>query len=293
MVCISGSEFRCVEGPGSTSDRPASRLPLSFGLRGRAVGMASQRSVRKGDPLEFPPPSISNPNWTKIWKSAAGPCIDITDGVVSITNVDPPWELFTPTSDGRRLLDNSTTYGTCQLAGRTIAVETQAKDSRLPKLFLFQGPSGRLLTERMLTPKTRLFRYLRTGETLGEQNESAHPPIEVTDAANSRQVSSIGWASTHPNMELTRRQSWLCLTIGSFAMCWRIRQGAIAIPNIVTQIRQYKRGLGAARPSSAEPTQYDSSRYRLGSIRGTASSWISLEGKSSCCIRTENRLCTY
>jgi hypothetical protein len=98
-------------------------------------------------PLGLPPPDlpvVSDTN--EVPADMPHVFVDRTSGAVSVRGLVPPWETFTPLSDGSpRFRGRKLLYTQCR--GRVLAIHESARTPGQPNLSLYQGPGGTPLGE--------------------------------------------------------------------------------------------------------------------------------------------------
>jgi hypothetical protein len=218
----------------------------------------AQEAQGRAKELLRPPPGIrlldttEPPGW-------GGPYLRVTDGVVSVVNVEPPWPPFTPTSEGRPLLDGRTVTDDGQLAGQTLAFcATGSKGGA--RLFAFQGPHGRMLVDVERGARDFLFQLSADGHRLARQVTKG--VVVVTELADGRELCGLNWAGTHTVVAVEPYHDSVVLWVGNYNHTFEWEDGKLEH----RCSSWYRKRSGTTLTKSSEPARgaaaYDPDRFR-------------------------------
>jgi hypothetical protein len=128
-----------------------------------------------------------------------------------VTGADPPWDTFTPLSDGEPIL-NRETIGPAQLAGSVLALGLFSRD-RGHALLICRGPTGAVLSYGLRLDGMFLFALTPRGDRIAYRGAKGH--VRVADTASAAQELAVaGPARLHNTMRVGLKERPFELIIG-------------------------------------------------------------------------------
>jgi hypothetical protein len=196
----------------SAVDLSTREVHLSHGVSGQLSGRAARAFERIGD-LSMQPPRLAIVDEGSSEPERGGSVrLDQQTGEVRLTGVEPPWEPFTPSSDGRPSLKNGW-LDHAQLRGNVLALVVSGPGRRA-ELRLFHGPSGvptRELAPSSTEPSSLILSHdgRLIARRLGERQ------VEVRETSGEgRQVFSTFKGKTHPDARVSLGRYGMIIHVG-------------------------------------------------------------------------------
>ncbi|HVK07616.1 MAG TPA: hypothetical protein VM597_02450 [Gemmataceae bacterium] len=176
---------------------------------------------------------------------------------LSVTDADPPWDTFTPLSDGEPIL-NREKVAAAQLAGPVLALGLVGPHGR-HSLLVCRGPSGAVTSYGL--PVDFLFALSPRGDRLAYRRDNG--TIHVADAASAAQDLAVaGPARLHTGVRLSLNEApfELIIGVGNLDHRFTVEGGKLA----------HRRAARAGVPAPGRPDErlrkligYDASRFVL------------------------------